>query len=501
MRKVILVIRDGWGHSDKKKDNAIESAKIPNTRRLLKEYPHTLLKTSGIDVGLPPGYQGNSEVGHMTIGSGRIIFQSLERINLSIEDKSFFKIPEFNKAIDNCIKNKSHLHIMGLLQVEGVHSHIDHLFALLDLCKKKGFSDVYIHAMTDGRDSPVTDSIKHLTSLESKMTELSFGRIATVSGRYYAMDRDKRWDRTQKAYDCIIKGVSDDIFDDAIASVRKSHKNGETDEFLLPKKASWYDGVKPGDSMIFFNFRTDRTRQLTKAIVEKEFEGWERKPLNVTYVAMTQYYEPMNALVAFRDISIKNLLGEVIAKNGLNQLRISETEKYAHVTFFFNCQTETPFKGEERILVNSPKVATYDLKPEMSVFEITQKLEESIATEKYSFIVTNLVNGDMVGHTGKLPAIEKALEAVDECVGRIADAGLKHGYTMLIFADHGNAEDQSPEWRTSHTINPVDLILVSEEESLKSVRMKEGGLRDIAPTVLKLMGLKKPTEMTGEPLW
>ncbi len=499
MRKVILVIRDGWGHRDAHNDNAIFEAHPKNTERLLKEYPHVLIDACGKAVGLPAGYQGNSEVGHMTIGSGRIIFQSLERVNHSIADGSFYNIIEFNDAIDNCIRHKSTLHLIGLLQVEGVHSHLDHLFALLDLCRKKSFSDVYVHAITDGRDAPVTDSLKHIAALEKKMKELGLGKIATVSGRYYTMDRDKRWDRTKKAYDCIVKAECEESFDDAETIVRQCHAKGETDEFIVPRKAAWYNGVRENDSIIFFNFRTDRPRQLTKAIVEEDFEGWERKPLNVFYVGMCQYYMPMNAKVAFKDQAIDKILGEVVADAGIRQLRISETEKYAHVTFFFNAQIEKPFEGEERILIPSPKVATYDLKPEMSVYEIKDRLVEEISKGEYGLIVTNLVNGDMVGHTGVIDAIHKAVLAVDDCLGQIVESGLKSGYTILVFADHGNVEDQTPEWRTSHTLNPVDFIVVSGEDALRKCRLKQGrGLSDVAPTALMLMGLSKPEQMTGE---
>jgi len=499
MRKVILVIRDGWGHRDDPKQNAVFEVHPPNTERLLRNYPNVQIKASGEDVGLPHGYQGNSEVGHMAIGSGRILFQSLERINAAIRDRSFFAIKAFNEAIDNCIRHKSQLHLIGLLQVEGVHSHMEHLFALLHLCRERKFKDVHVHAITDGRDSPVTDSIKHLTSLRNRLDALGFGKIATVSGRYYAMDRDKRWERTKKAYDCIVSGIADDTFEDSLAKVKECHSMDETDEFIVPRKAAWYNGIKENDSIIFFNFRTDRPRQLTRAIVEKSFEGWERKPLKVCYVGMTQYYIPMNAKVAFKDIKIKSILGEIVSRHGIKQLRISETEKYAHVTFFFNAQVEKPFKGEERILIPSPKVATYDLKPEMSVHEIAEKLVGEIGTERFGLIVTNLVNGDMVGHTGVVEAIHNAVLAVDNALGRIVEAGLKHGYTLLVFADHGNAEDQTPPWRTSHTLNPVDFIVVSGEEALKKSHLRGGcGLRDVAPTALKLMGLPKPKEMTGE---
>ena len=499
--KVILIIRDGWGDRKSHDHNAIYEASTPNTDRLMNEYPNVLITTNGKEVGLPEGYQGNSEVGHMTIGSGRVIFQSLARINKSIKDQDFFKISEFIEAIENCKKNKSHLHLIGLLQVEGVHAHIDHLFALLDLCKKQNFKDVYVHVITDGRDAPVTDSLKHVKKLLDKFKEIGFGKIATLSGRYYTMDRDKRWDRTKKSYDCIVNGAAHEEFDDIIKQIKVCHGNNETDEFIMPRKSSGYEGVKKEDSFIFYNFRTDRPRQLTMAIVEKEFEGWERKPIDVFYVTMTQYYNPMNAKSAFKDQSFDNLLGEVVSKTGLKQLRISETEKYAHVTFFFNGQIEEPNKGEERELIKSPRVATYDLKPEMGVYEITDKLIDKIKTNEYGFIVTNLVNGDMVGHTGIKKAIHKAVKAVDECVGKIVETGIENDYTLLIFADHGNAEDQTAKWRTSHTVNKVPFVLVSGDSSLKNVILKAHmGLKDIAPTALELLGIEKPQEMTGESL-
>jgi 2,3-bisphosphoglycerate-independent phosphoglycerate mutase len=500
-RKVILVIRDGWGYRKSCKNNAICQTSTPNTHRLMKQYPNVLLKASGEAVGLPKGYQGNSEVGHMTIGSGRIIDESLTRINKAIKNKSFFRIPELVGAIRNCKKNKSKLHIMGLLQTEGVHAHRDHLFALLDLCRKQKFKDVIVHVFTDGRDAPVHDSLKHVELLQKKINQIGFGKIATVSGRYYAMDRDKRWSRTRKAYECIVNGKSRIGFDDAVGTIKQSHVQGVTDEFIVPRKLKGYAGIRPKDSVIFFNFRTDRPRQLTKAIVEKRFEGWKRKQLDVFFVAMTKYYEPMNAKIAFKELKIKNILGEIISINGLKQLRISETEKYAHVTFFFNCQTEKPFAGEDRVLIHSPKVPTYDLKPEMSAYEVTNRLVKEIRKGKYDFIVVNLVNCDMVGHTAVVSAIRKAVKAVDDCVGKIVDAGLKKDYSMLIFADHGNAEDQTAKWVTSHTTNPVPFILVSNDERLKKAKLKKNkGLQDIAPTVLGLMGMKKAKEMKGESL-
>lgn len=499
MKKVILIIRDGWGYRKEKVKNAIAETKTPYTDKLMKEYPNTLIHASGEYVGLPEGYQGNSEVGHMTIGSGRIFYQSLAKINKLIETKEFFNIKEFLDAINNCKKYKTHLHIIGLIQTEGVHSHIEHLFALLKLCKQENFKEVYIHALTDGRDSPPTDSIKNLNSVLDKIKEFGLGKIMTISGRYYAMDRDKRWERTKKAYDCIVKGISPESFDDSITAIKNSHKNNITDEFIVPIKEKSYTGINDNDSIIFFNYRTDRTRQLTQAIVEKDFNGFERQQLKVFYVAMTQYYNPMNAKVAIKDESSNNLLGEVIADNNLKQLRISETEKYAHVTFFFNGQKEEPNKNESRILIPSPKVATYDLKPEMSVYEIKDKLVEEINKNDYSLIVTNLVNGDMVGHTGNIPAIKKAISAVDECLGKIVEAGLKNDYTILVFADHGNAEDQTEKWITSHTLNPVPLILISNDKTLKNSKLKKDkGLQDIAPTVLEILGIQKPKEMTGE---
>ena len=498
--KVILVIRDGWGYNPHKKDNAIAEEGVPNTARLMKQYPNTLIDACGEAVGLPEGYQGNSEVGHMTIGSGRIIFQSLPRINKSIKDETFFRNKALLGAINNCKKNKSSLHIIGLLQSQGVHSHETHLYALLDLCKKQDFSDVYIHVVTDGRDAPVNDGIKHIRKLIKKIESVGLGKIVTLSGRYYAMDRDKRWSRTKKAYDCIVKGEGEE-FADAVNTIKGCYSKDETDEFIVPRKLSGYTGIEKGDSFIFFNFRTDRTRQLTKAIVEKKFSGWKRKPLDVFYVAMTQFYAGMNAHVAFEEQSINNILGEIISKAGLKQLRASETEKYAHVTFFFNGQIEKPNKGEDRLLVPSPKVPTYDLKPEMSAYEVTEKLTKEIDKDKYQFIVVNIVNGDLVGHTGVKKACLKAVKTVDNCTKKIVDKGLEKGYTLFVFADHGNIEDQAKAWRTSHTINPVPVILVSNDKKLKKARLKKGkGLKDIAPTVLKLMGIEQPEEMSGESL-
>lgn len=500
-KKAILLIRDGWGHRDSCEDNAICRAQTPNTDRIMDEYPNVLIDAAGLAVGLPDGFQGNSEVGHMSIGSGRIIRQSMVRIDESIADGSFFEIPEFLQAIDNCRKNDSSLHIIGLLQSEGVHAHENHLHALLELCQKQGFNDLLIHVITDGRDAPVTDSVKHLKLLFEKIGETGVGEIATISGRYYAMDRNKNWARTKIAYDCVVEGACEEKFDDALKMVSMCHEGEETDEFIKPRKKTGYDGVRDGDSFIFYNFRTDRTRQLTQAMVEDDFKGFQRNLKDICFVAMTQFYEPMNAKVAFPDIQLTNLFGKVVGDAGLKQLRISETEKYAHVTFFFNGQLEEPYPCEDRELIQSPDVATYDLKPEMSVYEITEKLVDKINEDKYDLIVVNLVNCDMVGHTGLTPAIEKAVASVDDCVGKIVDAGLEKDYALLVFADHGNAEDQTPQWRTSHTQNPVPLILVSNDPDLKNCALREGGgLSDIAPTALDILGIGKPAEMTGESL-
>jgi 2,3-bisphosphoglycerate-independent phosphoglycerate mutase len=497
-QKVIMIIRDGWGYRETKTDNAIAQTQTPNTDKLMQNYPNTLLDCSGGAVGLPDGYQGNSEVGHMTIGAGRIIYQSLERINNAIKDKTFFENNAFLSAINNAKKNNSALHLIGLFQVEGVHSHLDHLIALLDLCKQQKFENVKIHAITDGRDAPVTSSLKHIKTIEKKIKEIKFGEIVTISGRFYAMDRDTRWERTQLAYDCIVKAESEIEFDKAQTTIKLSHGEGKTDEFIVPRKKKSYEGVSDKDSIIFFNFRTDRTRQLTKAIIDADFDGFPRTKLDVFFVAMTQFYSPMNAKVAFLDDPLNNLLGEVISKNNMRQLRISETEKYAHVTFFFNGQNEEPYKGEERILIPSPKVATYDKKPEMSAYQVTDKLIEQIEKDKFDFIVVNLVNGDMVGHTADAYAISQAIKTVDDCVGKITAKGLEKNYCLLVLADHGNAEDQTKEFATSHTLNPVPFIVVSNDTKLKTVKLFEGkGLKDVAPTVLDILKISKPKEMSG----
>lgn len=497
MKPIVVMIRDGWGYRSQEEYNGPFKGYTPFTDHLMVTYPNVLIEASGTHVGLPNGFIGNSEVGHMTIGSGRINNQSLVRINKSIEDGSFFHNEKFLEALDNCKQKNSTLHLMGLLQSEGVHSDINHLFALLDLCKQHDFTRVVVHVFTDGRDSPVDEAKHKMQQLLDKLNELGFGSIGSISGRYYAMDRDRRWDRTKRAYDVIVNAQSERSFSEPLTFLNDCYAKEETDEFIIPTKYESYCGVKDDDVMIFFNFRTDRPRQLTQAIIEEDFEGWVTQPLNVHYVAMTDYYTPMNprATVAFDKLEINNTLGEVLSRSGKKQLRISETEKYAHVTFFFNGQIETPFENEDRILIHSPKVATYDLQPEMSVHEIGDTLLQKLDEDIYDVIIVNYVNGDMVGHTGDWEAVLKAVTAVDQNVEKVVNKVLDKDGICLVFADHGNCEEMEGKYQTSHTTNPVPFIAVSNQEFL----LKEGkALRDIAPTVLKLLGIEKPSEMTGE---
>ena len=475
----------------------------PYTKELMQKYPNTLLKASGEAVGLPGGYQGNSEVGHMTMGAGRIFFQSLARINKDIASGAFFQNGALVGAIENCRRNNSALHILGLVQTEGVHAHLDHCFAILELCKRSNFTNVMLHVITDGRDAPPTDSVNKVRELMERMKSLGIGKIATISGRYYAMDRDKRWERTKRSYDAIVSGIAESYFTDPIACINGCYADEETDEFIVPRKEQHYRGVRPGDSIIFFNFRTDRTRQLTTAFIEERFEGWDRKPLDIYYVAMTEYYSPMNARahIAYPNEPTVNLLGQVLADNGKRQLRISETEKYAHVTFFFNGQIEKPNKEEDRVLIPSPKVASYDLKPEMSAYEVGDRLVKEIGSGKYDVIIANFVNADMVGHTGVWPAILKAVKAVDDNVRKVVEKTLEVDGVVLILADHGCCEDKSPDHQTSHTTNLIPFVLVSRDPALTGAKLASGkGLQDVAPTVLKLLGIEKPKEMTGESL-
>ena len=507
MRKnpVMLIVLDGWGLGKNYEGNAIYLANTPNFDKLMKEYPNTKLKASGLAVGLPEGQMGNSEVGHLNIGSGRIVYQDLTKITKSIEDGDFFKKEEFLNAIENAKKNNSKLHIMGLVSDGGVHSHITHLYGLLQLCKKNGFEKVYIHAFLDGRDVPPTIGKKHLLELEEKIIEIGVGKIATVSGRYYAMDRDRRWDRTELAYRAMVQGIGI-LNSSPIDAVQKSYDEGIYDEFVIPtvitEEGKPIATIDSGDSIIFFNFRPDRARQITRALVDKDFDGFIReKEVETYFVTMTEYDKTIkNVHIAFKTEMPTNTLGEYISNLGLTQLRIAETEKYAHVTFFFNGGREEPFDNEDRVLIPSPKVATYDLKPEMSAIEVKDEVLNRLNMDKYDLIILNFANPDMVGHTGKVGAAIKAVETVDKCLGEIIDLLLKKGGKALVTADHGNAEkliderDNSPI--TSHTTSMVPLIAVG----VGDIKLREGILADIAPTILDIMGLEKPKEMTGESL-
>ena len=503
----VLCIMDGFGINPTTSGNAIFTAKTPRLDKIFAECPNTQIGASGMDVGLPDGQMGNSEVGHTNIGAGRIVYQELTRITKSIADGDFFNNEAFLKAIDNCKKNDSALHLMGLLSDGGVHSHIEHLYGLVELAKRNGLTKVYIHALLDGRDVPPASAADFIDALNAKLEEIGCGKLATVMGRFYGMDRDNRWERVGKAYAALVYGEGIKT-DDAAAAVRKSYtevdEDGKniTDEFVLPTVVKGTERIKTGDSVIFFNFRPDRAREITRTFVDDDFTGFERKGgrQKVFYVCMTQYDASMpNVEVAFKPQTLNNTLGEFLAKQNMTQLRIAETEKYAHVTFFFNGGREVMFEGEDRILVNSPKVATYDLQPEMSANEVCDKVCEAIESGKYDVVILNFANCDMVGHTGIFDAAVKAVETVDTCVGRVADSTLKMGGVMLLTADHGNADrmvdtDGSPF--TAHTTNPVPFAVVGKECELR----KGGRLCDISPTIIKLLGLTQPEEMTGESL-
>ena len=500
----MLMILDGFGENSHQDGNAVEIAKTPNIDKLMKKYPTTHIHTSGLAVGLPEGQMGNSEVGHTNIGAGRIVYQELTRITKSIEDGDFFSNPTLVEAIENCKKYHSKLHIMGLLSDGGVHSHMRHLFAMLELAKRKGLEDVYVHCFLDGRDTPPASAESYIIKLEEKMKEKEIGKIASISGRFYSMDRDKRWQRIEKAYNAIVKGEGIKA-GSPVKAIEDSYQKEVFDEFVEPTVICNGDTpvatIEEKDSVVFFNFRPDRARELTRAIVDPEFKEFETKKMDLDFICFTQYDETMpNVKIAFKPTVLNNTLGEYLSKKGYTQLRIAETEKYAHVTFFFNGGEEKQYKGEDRILVPSPKVETYDLKPEMSAYEVTEKVCEAIQSDKYDCIILNYANPDMVGHTGNLDAAVKAIEAVDECVGRVVELVNQKEGTLLITADHGNAEQmidyKTGEPHTAHTTNPVPFILVGME----NVTLKEGKLADLAPTMLDIMGLEKPEEMTGESL-
>ncbi len=503
-KPIVLTIMDGFGFNPEKNGNAIDFANTPNLDRIFRECPTTKIGASGMDVGLPDGQMGNSEVGHTNIGAGRIVYQELTRITKSINDGDFFNNTAFLNAVTNCKRNNSALHLMGLLSDGGVHSHIEHLYALIKLAKDNGLERVYIHALLDGRDVPPASAADYIDTLNGKLKELGCGKLATVMGRFYGMDRDNRWERVSKAYSALVYGDGN-VTDDAAGAVRHSYtvKDEEgkflTDEFVIPTVVSGTERINDGDSVIFFNFRPDRAREITRTFVDDDFAGFERigGRKKVFYVCMTQYDASMpNVEVAFKPESLNNTLGEFLSNNGMTQLRIAETEKYAHVTFFFNGGREVMFDGEDRTLVNSPKVATYDLKPEMSAVEVCDKVCTAIESGKYDVVILNFANCDMVGHTGIFDAAVKAVETVDNCVGRVMTSTLKMGGVMLLTADHGNADrmldtDGSPF--TAHTTNPVPFAVIG-----KDCKLRDGGrLCDISPTIIKLLGLTKPEEMTG----
>ena len=507
-KPVVLMVLDGYGLNSNPEGNAIAMANTPVMDKLMAECPFVEGAASGLAVGLPDGQMGNSEVGHMNIGAGRIIYQDLTRITKSIDDGDFFENKGLLAAIENCKKNNSDLHLWGLLSDGGVHSHISHVYGILELAKKNGLENVYVHAFLDGRDTPPASGKDFVATLEEKMAEIGVGKIASLSGRYYAMDRDNNWDRVQKAYDSLVKGEGVKATS-AVQAMEDSYAQDVTDEFVLPTVITDENGaplslVKENDSVIFFNFRPDRAREITRAFCDDAFTGFDRPFIPLTYVCFKDYDETIpNKIIAFEKESIDNTFGEYLAKCGKKQLRLAETEKYAHVTFFFNGGVEDPNVDEFRLLVNSPKdVATYDLKPEMSAPEVGMDLVDAIKKNEYDVIVINFANPDMVGHTGVIPAAVKAVERVDQLVGDAVEAVKEIGGVMFICADHGNAEKmidyETGNPHTAHTTNPVPFILVNAEEGTK---LREGGcLADIAPTLLELMGLEQPAEMTGKSL-
>ena len=504
-KPTVLMILDGYGLSDKTEGNAVKQAKTPVMDKLIAKYPFVQGEASGMAVGLPDGQMGNSEVGHTNMGAGRIVYQMLVKISKSIQDGDFFENKALVAAMENCKKNDSALHLMGLLSPGGVHSHMEHLYGLLEMAKKNGLEKVYVHAYLDGRDVPPSSAAEYMEELVAKIKEIGVGSVATISGRFYAMDRDNAWDREEKAYSALVYGEGVQA-DDPVQAIKDSYANDVTDEFMLPTVVDKNGMIHENDSVIFFNFRPDRARQLTRAFVDPEFTGFERRNgyFPLTFVCMAQYDAEMpNVLVAFPPEELKMTFGEYLAKHGKKQLRLAETQKYAHVTFFFNGGVEEPNVDEARLLVNSPKdVATYDLKPEMSAPEVGMDLVEAIKSDKYDVIVINFANPDMVGHTGVIPAAIKAVERVDGLVGDAVQAVKDMDGVLFICADHGNAEKmidyETGEPHTAHTTNPVPFILVNADPKYT---LREGGcLADIAPTLLQIMGLEQPKEMTGKSL-
>lgn len=507
-KPMMLMILDGWGIRPAGPGNAVCLAQTPHLDDLLSRYPHTQLQTSGKAVGLPDGIMGNSEVGHLNLGAGRVVYQDLTRIDLAIEDGSFFENPSINKAVQSALGQGRALHLMGLVSDGGVHSQLSHLLALLDLAKNKGLSRVYVHAILDGRDTPPDGGKDYVARVQAHIDKIGNGRIASICGRYYAMDRDTRWDRTQLAYQLYTQGIGVPATDPVVA-VDQAYEKNESDEFVKPvvitdKNNAPLATIQDGDSVIFFNFRADRARQITRALTETQFQGFQRSvwPQVAEYVCMALYDEQFSLSIAFPPVVLKEILGEVISRQGLRQLRIAETEKYAHVTYFFNGGEEKPFENEDRCLVPSPRdVPTYDYKPQMSAEAVTEEVLQRIASDGYDLMILNFANMDMVGHTGKLEAAIEAVQTVDQCVGRIVDAVRAKGGALLITADHGNAEtliDDKGHVHTAHTTNPVHLVLV--DDSHMQIRLRPGVLGDVAPTILDLMAITQPDQMTGRSL-
>ncbi len=504
-KPVALMILDGWGINNKELGNAVMQANTPNFDFYTSNCPYTTIKASGEDVGLPDGQMGNSEVGHLNIGAGRIVYQELSRIDKAIKTGEIFDNKVLSSVMKSAKDNNKPLHFLGLLSDGGVHSHIRHLIGFLDMAKELGLKEVYIHAFLDGRDTPPQSAIDYVSQLQEYMKKIGLGKIASISGRYYAMDRDKRWERIQKAYDVMVlaQGLSNDS---AIDAIKKSYDDGVNDEFVIPafitENGHPVATIADDDNVIFFNFRPDRARQITRALIDNEFDGFKRNPLKLNYVCLTQYDVTIqNVEVAFTPQTLINTLGKWISDKGKKQLRIAETEKYAHVTFFFNGGVEEPNKNEDRILIPSPKVATYDLKPEMSAYEVTDTLLEKLDTGEYELIILNYANPDMVGHTGDVKAAIQAVETIDKCMAKIVDKILKMNGQVIITADHGNAEVMidydTNEPMTAHTTNLVPCILLGKD----CVELREGGrLCDLAPTLLELMDIDKPSEMTGKSL-
>ncbi|SFB28225.1 2,3-bisphosphoglycerate-independent phosphoglycerate mutase [Clostridium frigidicarnis] len=503
-KPVMLMILDGFGISDKVDGNAVRAAKKPNYDKYFNNYPHTQLAASGLEVGLPKGQMGNSEVGHLNIGAGRVIYQELTRITKEIEEGNFFKNETLNLAMDSAKEKGTALHLLGLLSDGGVHSHIDHLKGLLDMAKKKGLTKVYVHPFMDGRDVAPSSGKDFIVEIENYMKEIGVGEIATVSGRYYAMDRDKRWERVELAYNAMALAKGETA-NSAVEAMEASYHDNKTDEFVLPcvimKDGNQVAKISNGDSVIFFNFRPDRAREITRAINDEVFDGFKREKLDLTFITMTQYDKTIEKVyVAYKPSNYNNTLGEYLSKIGKTQLRIAETEKYAHVTFFFNGGVEAPYEGEDRALIQSPKVATYDLKPEMSAYELTDELINRLESDKYDVVIVNYANPDMVGHTGVFEAAKKAIEAVDECLGKVVEKVLEKEGSVFITADHGNAEQMidysTGKPMTSHTSEPVPFLYVAKDAK----DMEEGKLSDIALTMLSVMGVEVPSEMTGKNL-